>query len=140
MDGEPLAVGIAEHGVELVEIHRLERRDDVLGGGVDAGRREVVRGVGLRAVARLVERDHGRGRTDVVVDDLDFRIALLEGGEFRGPVGPSRAGVEAHHHAFLLRGVVERLLTGVELRRIEHGLRGRERGEHRCAESQQDAA
>ena len=84
---------------------------------------EVVRGVRLRPVARLVERDHRRRRADVVVDDLDLGIALLERRELGGPVGPGRAGVEAHHHAFLFRGFVERFLAGVELRRIEHGLR-----------------
>src|SRR5207249_1197584 len=38
---EPFALGIAEHGRELVEIHRLERGDDVLGNGVDGRRREI---------------------------------------------------------------------------------------------------
>ena len=115
VDGEPLAVRIAEHRRQLVEVHRLERRDDVLGDRVDARGREVVRGVRLRPVARLVERDDGRRRADVVVDDLDFGIALLERGELRRPVGPGRAGVEAHDHAFLLGGFVERLLAGIEL-------------------------
>ena len=91
VDREPLAVGIAEHRRQLVEVDRLERRDHALADGVDRRGREIVRGVRLRAVARLVERDDRRRRADVVVDDLDFGIALLERGELRRPVGPGRA-------------------------------------------------
>src|SRR2546428_255626 len=78
-----------------------------------------------------VERGHRRPGADVVVHDLDFGVALLERGEFRRPVGPCRAGVEAHYHAFLFRRFVERFLAGVELGRIEHGLRRRGDGEER---------
>ena len=119
MDGEPPAVGLAEHRRQLVEVHRLERRDHPLLRRIDAGGGEVVRGVGLRTVARLLERDHGRRRAEVVVDDLDVGVAPLERGELRRPVRPRRAGVEADHHALLLRRLVERLLARVQLRRVD---------------------
>src|SRR5690606_23496843 len=60
---------------------------------------------------------------EVVVDQLDLRVALLEGGELGRPVRPGRAGVEADHHAFLAGLLVERLLARIELRRVVDGLR-----------------
>ena len=92
---------------------------------IDGRGGEVIGGVGLRAVARLVERHHGRGRAEIVVGHLDRGIALLEGRELRRPIGPGRAGVERHDHAFLAGGLIQRLLARIELGRIHHGLRVR---------------
>ena len=94
----------------------------------------------MRAVARLVECDHGGCRADVVVDDLDFGVALLERCEFGGPVRPRRTGVEAHDHAFLLRGFVERFLAGIELAGVEDGLRREAGGEEGCDQCRSGAA
>src|SRR6185437_16617717 len=65
MNSEPFAVRIAEYRRQLVEVDRLERRDQVLARRIDRGSGEVVGRVRLRPVARLVERDHRRSRTDV---------------------------------------------------------------------------
>ncbi len=128
VDREPLAVGMAEDLGELVEVHGPERRHHVLGGRVHRGGGEVVRRVGLRAIARLLERHDGGRGAEVVVGHLHLGIALLEGGELRGPVGPGGAGVERHDEALLAGRLVERLLTRVELRAQAGGLGTRDRG------------
>jgi hypothetical protein len=53
----------------------------------------------LRAVARLLERDHGGGRPEVVVDDLDGRQRFKR-REPRRPAGPGRAGVNTTMPSF----------------------------------------
>ena len=123
VDGEPRAVGGAEHLRQLVEVDRLERRDQALGRGVDGRGREVVGGVGLGPVPGLVQGHHGRGRAEVVVDDLDRRVARLEALEHGPPVGPGRPGVERDDHALLARLVVE----GGSRRRRARGRRKRGR-------------
>ncbi len=118
-----LPSGWLEHVGKLVEVGRLERRDHVLGHRIDAGGSKVISGIGLRPVARLVERDHGRGGAEIVIGHLDCGIALLEGRKLRRPVGPSRAGIERNDHAFLAGGLVQSFLARIELGRIHDGLR-----------------
>ena len=115
VDGEPAALGLAEHGWQLVEVDGLEGGDHVLLRRIHRRRGKVIGGVGLRAAAGLLQCHHGGGRADVVVGQLDLGVALLEVAEQRLPVGPLGPGVERDAQTFLLRLGIQGLLARIEL-------------------------
>ena len=127
VDREPLSFRMTKHIRQFVEIHRLERRYHVFVHGVDAGCGKIIRGVRLRPVTRLVQSDNRRGRAEVVVGHLHGGVAFFECRELGGPIRPGRAGIEGHHHAFLVCRLVKRLLAGIQFRRLGDGLGVRDR-------------